>query len=243
MQNDYLSEQSKWEKIESEQSISVEMVRHYKSKRVVSKKELGVLWEVNAKTIQRYVKDGMPICEELSKRLFQIFFLEECEDWKGKSINKSQSLKANKSKTTDQEVDLGADSGEEDVDLENVSVEEAERRLKIKDNIIKDYKIKELSGDLIPSDTTDKVTAEFNAGIVSWYLNHRDTLARDMEQKTKAENFDILDEVFGEFIKSNHKTANQVYDEELITKYELLQKIEQFMEEEPMMVAKFLNGF
>lgn len=210
----------KWKKIE-ETGIEIKLKRFINNREVVNKRELMTLWKVDRKTIERYVAKDMPT-HECSMKGFQVFDILYCENWREENINKSQSLRASKSNTTKTEVEIGEDFDESDVDLDDVSVEEAERRLKIKDNKIKDYKIKELSGEFIKAETTDKITAELGATFIGWLVNSRETLSRDLANKSKGEIFSMLDNHFGKFIEDLGKRLGRDYEDEDIAIYEFL---------------------
>lgn len=233
---DELKELSKWKKIE-DKNVKLILKRFIDNIEVVTKRELIVVWKVDRKTIERYVAKGMPL-HLCSMRGFQVFDVKACEEWREENVNKSQSLKASTKK--DREVDIKG-NGEEDLDLDLVSTEEAERRLKIKENRIKDFKIKELSGDFIKSDITDKITAELGATFIGWLVNSRETLSGDLANKSKGEIFDILDEHFGEFIKDIGKRMNQDFSEEDMSIFEFLHLVQFKLEDYKSKVFKILG--
>jgi len=236
---DEIKELPKWKKIE-EAGIGIILKRFIDNREVVTKRELMSLWGVDRKTPERYAAKGMPI-HICSIKGFQVFDLLLCEEWREENVNKSQSLKAGKSKTKQIEVEIGVELDEVDLDIKEVSVEEAERRLKIKENIIKDYKIKELSGEYIKSETTDKITAELGATFIGWLVNSRETLSRDLANRSKGEIFSALDEHFGKFIQDLGKRLGEDYTEEDMTVYEFLHIVQFKLEDYKSKLFKFLG--
>jgi len=230
-----LKDLSKWKKIE-DTGIKLALKRFIDNREVVVKRELMSLWKVDRKTIERYVGKGMPV-HLASIKTFQVFDLLSCEEWRDENINKSQSLKA--SKPSDRTVPTDGDESE--VDLKDVSVDEAERRLKIKDNMIKEYKIKELSGEYIKSETTDKITAEMGATFIGWLVNSRETLSGDLVNKSKGEIFSVLDEHFGKFIQDLGKRLNHDYNEEDIEIFEFLHIVNFKLEDYKKKIFDFLG--
>lgn len=236
---DELKELPKWKKIE-ESGVELELKRFIQNREVVTKRELMLLWKVDRKTIERYVGKGMPV-HECSLKAFQVFDIVMCEEWRNKNINKSQSLKASKTKNIGVNISSDEEYDESDMELDDVSTEEAERRLKIKDNIIKNYKIKELSGEFIKSETTDKITAELGATFIGWLVNSRETLSRDLANKSKGEIFSMLDDHFGKFINDLGKRLNTEYTEDHITTYEFLHIVQFKIEEYKDKIFKLLG--
>lgn len=224
-----IKELPKWKKIEEVGTV-ITLKRFIDNREVVTKRELMILWKVDRKTPERYIAKGMPV-HECSLKGFQVFDILDCEAWRDENINKSQSLKASKSTNRQIEVGDDEDHDESEIDLDDVSVEEAERRLKIKDNKIKDYKIKELSGEFIKSETTDKITAELGATFIGWLVNSRETLSRDLANKSKGEIFLILDEHFGRFIQDLSKRLGEDYTDEDMAIFEFLHIVQFKIEE------------
>ena len=163
MESSLLKEDVKWEKIH--QHIKTEVVRTFEGKRVVSRAELAIKLNVSDKTIQRYAKDGMPTCEELWSRNFQIFYFDECVEWKEENIDRKQSKRVNKHKeiTVDTDFDSSNDDNsdnKEDPDNLKMSQEEGERREKRAKAMLAEIKLSEAKGLLIPADDLDKAMYE-----------------------------------------------------------------------------------
>lgn len=237
-----LKELSRWKKIE-ESNHKVELKRFIDDREVVSKRELIELWESSRKTIERNVAKGMPT-HKSSMKGFVVFDLEACNKWKDENINKAQSRRATPKK--DMQVDSDEDEDGEPVDeknknLDDVSTEEAERRLKIKENKIKDFKLKELAGEYIKADATDKITAEIVATFIGWLVNSREILSRDLEMKTKGEIFKELDDYFGRFIRDFGKRVNEELDEEVMTVYELVYIVQHKLESYKDKILKLIG--
>lgn len=234
-----LKELPKWKKIE-DAGVEISLKRFIDHREVVTKRELMSLWKVDRKTVERYVTRGMPV-HSASIKAFQVFDLLLCEEWRDENINKSQSLKASKSKSTGAGAESGDDSDEAELDLSEVSTDEAERRLKIKENIIKEYKIKELSGEYIKSETTDKITAELGATFIGWLVNSRETLSGDLANKSKGEIFAVLDDHFGKFIQDLGKRMGEEYSEDDIEIFEFLHIVNFKLEEYKNKIFSFLG--
>jgi len=128
-----------------------------------------------------------------------------------------------------------------EINIDDVSTEEAERRLKIKENKIKEYKIKELSGEFIKADTTDKAMAEFGATFIGWLVSNRETLSGDLANKEKGEIFEILDDVYGTFIKEIGKRLNKDFTDEDITIFEFMYITQFKLEDYKTKIFKFLG--
>ena len=157
MQKSDITEDTKWEKLSQE--IKSETIRYFKNRVVVSRADIEKKWSVTTKTIQRYIKDEMPKCEELSKRNFQVFYLDECEQWKAKNINREQSKRVNKSKSKDAEVETGGEEESNDEaplsDNKRMSTEEGERREKRAKALTAEMKLDEMKGILILAEDQD----------------------------------------------------------------------------------------
>ena len=190
MPNEHSGEESKWGKLSAD--IKTETTRYYKQKIVVSKADLERLWNVSPKTIQRYIKDGMPKCEELSRRNFQIFYKEECEEWKNENIDKKQSNRVNKSKSSN--VDASSDNDDEittttieekirtvveKLDIETTSGDEAERLAGIMTALEKTLKVGKASEGMLPAKDTKNVLIEMALIISGSYKKLSKSLPRE----------------------------------------------------------------
>lgn len=185
------NEQQKWDKLDD--SLETKITRLHNNREVVSRADLEKLWTVSPKTLQRYAKDGMPTCVDLWKRNFQVFYLDECLEWKAQNIDRKQSQRASKSKSgAENKVDLDRSSDDEEtkkertpletiqkakelLDIENTDSIEAER---IKDIVValeKSLLLEIKIGELIPAKDTRNALIEMAS-----------TMSRGLKQLSKS---------------------------------------------------------
>lgn len=99
--------------------------------------------------------------------------------------------------------DTAKPPNEDDLELSEISTDEAERRKKINDVRIGDIKIKKELGELIDANDTDKAMAELAVTLKSHLITSEKILPLLLENKTRAEiikvltdhNYDILKEL------------------------------------------------
>lgn len=212
------NEELKWGKLE--EPIEITVVRTYLGREIVSKADLEKIWRVTPKTIQRYVADGMPRCDVLWKRNFQIFYLDECVEWKQANIDRKQSARVNKHKKIKQ------DTVEEDVappppptDDNDMPIEEAERREKVAKAKMAEIKLKEAEGLLIPADDLDKAMYEQAIMHKTDKSNDEKILPILLEMKNQEEIRDLLEshnddrlELLDSQLEQRHKNEPTNYD-------------------------------
>jgi len=187
-----LKELPKWKKIE-ESNVEITLKRFISDREVVSKQELVGILGKSAKTIQRYISDGMPV-HQASTRAFQIFDIEEIIVWRDKSIDKVKSQKT-ASRQTEMEISI-SDNGE---DEELVALTDMERKLKADadkaehDAVIADLKKKKEEGSLISTKELKNTLADLTTVFMTLYMNDKKLLPVQLQNKTTNEMRDYLD--------------------------------------------------
>jgi len=237
-----LKELPKWKKIATG-NISIILKRFISNKEVVSKQELVELWGKSAKTIQRYVEKGMPV-HPSSTRAFQVFELEEAKVWRDKSVDKVMSLKTEKPKSREIEVDAetdseddaveqndllrklkaDADSAELKVQLETIKLAEAENR------VVDANDLDRSMSELAIVHKTDKIHDE---NLLPILLENKD--AGEIKMLLQEHNFERLD-MLDKIVNREFKSKETMYDIVEV----VLQKLKDGVE--PESLVKRLNG-
>ena len=235
-----VKELSKWKKIE-DADTEITLKRYIGDREVVTKRELMMLWgKVDRKTIERYVAKGMPI-HTSSFKGFQVFDLKLCEEWRDENINKSQSSKANKSKSTEIVVDTGSESEDEEEDttsdikskidaanellnIKSTTIETAERIDKTLKALHSAVKLDELYKDLVPSKDVQKVIVEIVSGVVTGYKRNTRILPKECANRNESEIREILNREYEATIKRLEKIAKSEFLEEAAI-YDVIEEI------------------
>ena len=187
-----VKELPKWKKIE-ETNVEITLKRFIAGKEVVSKQELISLWGKSAKTIQRYISDGMPM-HKVSTRAFQVFDIEEATAWRDGSIDKVKSQKTS-SRQTEMEIDISDDGDESEL----VALTDMERKLKADadkaehDAVIADLKKQKEEGSLISTKELKNTLADLTTVFMTLYMNDKKLLPVQLQNKTINEMRDYLD--------------------------------------------------
>ena len=185
-----LKELPKWKKI-AESGVSISLKRFIDGREVVSRQELESVFNKGQKTIQRYIKDGMPI-HPASSRSLQIFDLEECISWRDKSVDKTQSIKTERL-TGEPDASFDDDSDEErpKADMERKLKADADKAEE--DAIIARLKREKEEGSLISSQDLDISQAELATVYQTTYVNDKKLLPLQLFGKSKDEMRTYLD--------------------------------------------------
>jgi len=192
--NNKKDETKKWEKIVANGThVVIKITRIIDGIAVVSKQELMQEFSKTARTVERYIKDGMPV-HESSIRGFQVFNIAEVEAWIAMNIDKVQSQKTN-SKQTEMEIDVDGDDG----DSELVIISDMERKLKADadkaehDAVIAELKKKKEDGSLISTRELKNTLADLTTVFMTLYMNDKKLLPVQLQDKNTNEMRDYLD--------------------------------------------------
>jgi len=185
-----VKELSKWKKIATN-NVEIKLKRFIDDREVVSRQELVEIWGKSVKTIQRYIKDGLPV-HSASTRAFQFFDLAEAIVWRDGNVDKVQSQKTI-SRQTEMEIDIDGDDSELKI------ITDMERKLKADadkaehDAVIADLKKKKEEGSLISTKELKNTLADLTTIFMTLYMNDKKLLPVQLQNKTTNEMRDYLD--------------------------------------------------
>ena len=149
------------------------------------------------------------------------------------NINKTKSnATLQKRSTKGKKEEISADA------LEYVDKEEADRLLQIEKVRIERVKYAELSGKLIPAEDTDKAMAELGALHLAQYQNDLKILPVILENKSKQEITQILDEHYSSRVSDMNDVVRKSIDDNNISMHTMFEKIMANIEK----VISFLGG-
>jgi len=239
-----LKELPRWKKI-AENNVKIYLKRFIKNKEVVSRQELVDIWGKSVKTIQRYIKDGMPIHPE-STRVFQFFNLEEVTTWRDRSIDKVMSQKTAKPSTTEIEVniDVESDGDESLVALDDMSrklkADADDAELKVKLNTIK---LAEAEGRVVDANDLDRAMGELATVHKTDKIHDENLLPILLENKNAGEIKKLLQEHNFERLEMLDKIVNREF-KSVETMYDVVEVVLQQLRDgvEPESLVKRLKG-
>ena len=217
-----LKELPRWKKID-ESDIKVTLKRFINDREVVSKQELISLWGKSAKTIQRYISDGMPT-HKVSTRAFQVFDIEDATAWRDKSIDKVQSQKTASRQT---EMEVGGDGEKKELKV----VTDMERKLKAdadkaeEDAVIAELKRKKEEGSLISTKELKATLADLTTVFMTLYMNDKKLLPVQLQDKNTNEMRDYLDGHYAKRIEDLQRYIDLEFEGSDKTLYDIIYKI------------------
>jgi len=168
------------------------------AKVLVTEKFLSDFYGVSGRTIRLWREKGLPL-DPITVHNLNLYNLIDVINWQIENVKGKSSI----IKQTQRDFD-----DESDLDLSEVSKDEADRRLQIQKVLNEEIKHKELTGKLIPAEDTDKALAEIGAVHVAQYRGDLKLLPMLLENKPKHEITKILDEHYASRIEDMHKITN-----------------------------------
>ena len=239
---DELKELSKWKKLE-ESGAKIVLKRFINDKEVISKQELMLHMGKNKRTVERYIKDGMPK-SELSTQRFQIFNIKDCESWRDGNIDKTMAMKTDRL-ISQENIDSASNEDEDDVkvksDMERkLKADADDSELKVKLN---ELKLAEAEGRVVDADDLDKAMAEQAIIHKTDKTNDEKILPILLENKSASEIYEILHEHQQERLGMLDSLINKTFksDETLFDIVEvILRKLKDGTE--PESIIKRVNG-
>jgi len=229
-----------WENIDG-----VETRKFIKGRWVASKKEFAEFAGVGLRTIERYLKDGMPI-HTASADKFIIIDVEECLEWKSANTSRSKANNIKKGR----EVEIEIPKNEEDeikkqindiqgkikqahekLQLDGTSEDEASRIKKILEGLETAIKLGERSKDLIPKKDTEKAIIEMVAILVAGYKKDIKTLPKECADRDEIQIREILENNY----KANMEKFQKLAKSNLVSDAKLYSIIE-------VVIGMILNG-
>lgn len=236
-----LKELPKWKKLEAS-GVKIVLKRFIGDKEVISRQELASILNKGDKTIQRYIKDGMPQHEKAS-RAFQVFNLSEVIAWRDKTIDKTMSIKTSKPQTTNIEVDT------ENQDDELILTDDLSRKLKadaddaelkVKLNTIK---LALAEGEVVDANDLDRAMSELAIVHKTDKIHDENLLPVLLENKDAGEIKKILQDHNKERLKMLDKIVNREF-KSMETLHDIVEATLHQMKEgvEPESIIKRING-
>ena len=240
-----LKDLPKWKKL-ADSGIEIVLKRFIGDQEVVSRQELVTIFSKGDKTIQRYIKDGMPQHKK-SSRAFQIFNLSEAIAWRDKTIDKTMSIKTSKPSTTDIEVDV---ENQDDNDNESLVLKsDVERKLKADadDSELKvklnEIKLAEAEGRVVDANDLDRAMSELAIVHKTDKIHDENLLPVLLENKDAGEIKKILQDHNKERLKMLDKIVNKEF-KSAETLYDIVEATLHQMKDgvEPESIIKRING-
>lgn len=239
-----IKELPKWKKIQ-ESGTEITLKRFIGKEEVVSKNELIELWGKSAKTIQRSVKDGMPVHFASSNR-FQIFTLEKVNRWRDGNIDKTMSMKTSFSTTVNGlEVLMPNSKDGEDIKLKT----DIERKLKADaDNAVlnvqlNELKLAEAEGRVVDAGDLDRSMSELAVVHKTDKIHDENLLPILLENKSVEEIKSLLQEHNFERLEMLDKIVNKEF-KSAETMYDIIEAVLHKLKSgtEPESIIKRING-
>ena len=236
-----LKELPKWKKI-AEAGTKISLKRFILDKEVVSRQELVVIWKKSVKTIQRYIKDGMPP-HPMSTRAFQFFDLDEITKWRDGSIDQTMSDKTKKivPSVEDYTEDISTEEIKTRSDLSRKYTADAENAELIVQ--LNQIKLDTAKGSLVPADDLDRSMSELaivhktdkihDENLLPALLQNKD--AGEIKQLLQEHNFERL-EMLDKIVNKEFKSTETMYDIVEAVLHQLKDGVE------PESLVKRLNG-
>jgi len=229
-------ELNKWKKVSSE----INLKRFTGDDEVVSKQELMEIWGKSSKTIQRYVKDGMPV-HEASSKTFQIFKIKEVTAWRDGSIDKTMSIRTQT--PSEKEVDINDDGGgntQTNDMLRKLAADADDAELKVKLNKLK---LAEAEGRVVDANDLDRAMSELAVVHRTDKIHDENLLPILLENKDAGEIKTLLQEHNFERLKMLDEIVNKEFTSEE-TLYDMVEVILQELKQgtEPESLIKRING-
>lgn len=173
----------------------------------VSSEMLEKLFHVSPRQVNTWQSKGLEK-SEWSRPKIKLFDLEYAIKWRNTNIKESHSGRTKKQREIKVNPDGSID--ERDLDIDDVSKEEAERRQMILKAKNEEIKLKEALGELVKAEDTDKAMAEQAVIHVANYQTDIKLLPLVLEYKSSGEIKGILDEHYEERISKLDKLMHKV---------------------------------
>ena len=223
-----------WDKVEG-----VESRRYIDDKQVISKKEAVELFKVKERTIERYLKDGMPKHPQSQNR-FLVLDVEECREWILLNIKASRVSKKQIEETLKKEVYEDED-GIKAVDLPKEQVKviiqgDANIRKLVgdadkasEDALSAKLKRMALEGTLVEAESLSIAQAEQAAIYITNYINDKKVLQTLLKNKEPNEIKDILEDHYSKRMQDLDKLINREFKDCDKSLYEIIFVVLRFM--------------
>ena len=236
-----LKDLPKWQKI-FDSGVKVFLKRFIEDDEVVTKPELMLLWDKNKKTIERYVKAGMPLHKNSVAR-FQIFSVKEVTAWRTGTVDQTMS---DRTKNIDPSVlDHTEDIATEEIktrsDLSRKYSADAENAELIVQ--LNQMKLDTAKGSLVPADDLDRAMSELaivhktdkihDENLLPALLQNKD--AGEIKQLLQEHNFERL-EMLDKIVNKEFKSTETMYDIVEAVLHQLKDGVE------PESLVKRING-
>lgn len=236
-----LKELPKWKKI-AESGVKISLKRFVSDKEVISRQELVVIWHKSVKTIQRYIKDGMP-AHPMSTRAFQFFDLDEITKWRDGTIDKTMSDKTRGivPSVVDNPEDISTEEVRNRSDLSRKYTADAENaELTVQLNQLK---LDTAKGELVPADDLDRAMSELAIVHKTDKIHDENLLPALLQNKNVGEIKQILQEHNFERLEMLDKIVNKEFDS-TETMYDIVEAVLHQLKDgvEPASLVKRING-
>jgi len=207
------AELPKWEKLE-EAGVKFTLKRFIGDEEVVSRQELQKLWNRTDKTIQRNVKDGMPLHEASSPR-FQIFALKSAERWRDGNIDKVFSAKTEKVEHSQEPNDFTEVSAKSDM-ARKLTADADKAELEVK---LSKLKLDTAEGLVVDANDLDRSMSELAIVHKTDKIQDENLLPVLLENKNSGEIKKILQEhnkkrleMLDKLVSKEFKSSETLYD-------------------------------
>ena len=184
---------------------------------IIGKKDLAKLLGVTLTTIDKYEKKGLER-SSLSAPRIPMYDLLLTIEWYKSNIDTKHRATEPKIKDTNVHPDLEfwlEDMEKwESVPIKHLPKDELERRISVKDYVMKDVKAKLITKEVIESDKVDFAKAEVTVTVLSHLRSLKKLLPMMVGNKDPHEVTPILDEHFKKSVESMYKFVNIEIPEE-----------------------------
>jgi hypothetical protein len=214
------SEIKLWEKIAEHCDVVAEIIVRVDGRRLVSRRDLRRIWACTDEAIKGYVKKGMPK-SELSVPSMAIYDLATVNAWREANVDSKRGMAAAKLRREKEEGLPPATSEDAEIDsvpggksLSQYAIAEAiaESERAVENATITKLKRQILDGSLIDSETLDITLAEQAVIYTTNYVNDKKLLPIQLEQKSRGEIRQFLDQHYSNRMSDLRLLIEKVYD-------------------------------
>lgn len=214
------SEIKLWEKIAEHCDVVAEIIVRVEGRRLVSRRDLRRIWACTDEAIKGYVKKGMPK-SELSVPSMAVYDLATVNSWREANVDSKRGMAAAKLRrekeeglppppTEDAEIDR--DSGGKSLSKYAIAEAIADSERAVENAIMAKLKRQSMDGSLVDSETLDIALAEQAVVYTTNYVNDKKLLPIQLEQKSRGEIRQFLDQHYSNRMSDLRLLIDKVYE-------------------------------
>ena len=214
------SEIKLWEKIAEHCDVVAEIIVRVEGRRLVSRRDLRRIWACTDEAIKGYVKKGMPK-SELSVPSMAIYDLATVNAWREANVDSKRGMAAAKLRREKEEglAPPSSEDAESDLttggkSLSKYAIDEAiaDSERAVENALITKLKRQMMEGSLIDSETLDITLAEQAVIYTTHYVNDKKLLPIQLEQKSRGEIRQFLDQHYSNRMSDLRLLIDKVYE-------------------------------